>query len=64
MVYRPRDRLKDCDVCGYTYHISQLKKGVSGTQIGFAVCQKCFDPVHPRDNKVVLRKVHKMREVN
>jgi len=43
------DRKVDCDICGYTYRFSQMRKGVSGKQVGLNVCPDCFDEEHPRD---------------
>lgn len=45
-----REKRHECDVCGFDYPLSRLKKGVSGKQVGLQyVCPFCFDEVHPRD---------------
>jgi len=51
--YVPGDRWVECDVCGYGYRFSQMKKGVSGRQKGFNVCPDCFDHKHPNDDWVL-----------
>lgn len=54
--YIPGERLVECQVCGFDYRFSEVTRGVSGKQKGLIVCKDpCFDPVHPRDVKRVLR---------
>lgn len=47
--YIPGDRLVDCEICGFTYRFSEMRRGVSGKQKGLVTCPLCFDPPHPRD---------------
>lgn len=47
--YIPGDRLYECEVCGFDYRFSQIRKGVSLNQKGFDVCPDCFDPKHPNE---------------
>ena len=47
--YIPGERKVDCDVCGFTYRFSEMRKGVSGNQKGMNVCPPCYDEKHPRD---------------
>jgi hypothetical protein len=63
--YISGDRLMDCDICGFTYRFSQMRKGVSKSQKGFVVGPICFDPVHPAEikPKIKLRKKSKLPEV-
>jgi hypothetical protein len=44
-----------CDICGFIYHFSRMRRGVSGKQKGLIVGPKCFDNIHPRDIKTRLR---------
>ena len=45
-----------CDVCGFGYRFSEMRKGVSGTQKGFSICPECFDPKHENEDfKVPVR---------
>ena len=48
--YIPGDRLYQCDVCGFDYRFSQMRKGISHKQKGFDVCPTCFDPKHPNED--------------
>ncbi len=48
--YIPGDRKYDCDVCGFTYRFSDMRKGVSGSQKGFDVCLDCFDAKRPYED--------------
>lgn len=61
--YIPGNRLVKCDVCGFDYRFSDMRRGVSGSQKGFIVCPPDFDPIHPRDISLNLRKKRPMREV-
>lgn len=45
--YIPGDRLYRCDICGFGYRFSQMRKGVAELQKGFDVCPDCFDPYVP-----------------
>lgn len=53
--YIAGDRKVTCDVCGWTYRFSQMRKGVMGTQKGFDICPSCFDGVHPRKTAPAYR---------
>lgn len=53
--YIKGEMLVTCDVCGFDYRLSQMRKGVAGSQKGLNVCPKDFDPEHPRDNPPKLR---------
>lgn len=61
--YYPGDPLIDCDVCGFTYHVSELRKGIMGTQIGLNVCEVDFDSIHPRENPPDLSPKRPLRKV-
>lgn len=61
--YIPGDRLMICDVCGFPYRFSEMRKGVSGKQKGLTVGPACFDPVHPHDRKVKLRPAQPLPKV-
>jgi hypothetical protein len=38
-----------CDVCGFTYHLKELKeKMVKGRKTGVLACPECWDPSHPQ----------------
>jgi len=54
--YVPGDRLVDCAICGFTWRRSAMKIGISGNQIGLEVCPDDYDPEHPLDNKLPIRK--------
>ncbi len=60
----PGDRLMLCDICGYEYHVSDLKKGKAEGQRGLNVCEKDYDPIHPRENTPKLSPPKKVREPN
>lgn len=61
--YIPGDRRFVCAVCGFTtYRLSEMRKGVSGKQIGLDVCPVDFDDRHPNDEKVNLRPVATLKE--
>jgi len=49
--YIPGDRKVDCDICGFTWRASQMRRGVSGAQKGLLVCPPDFDEEHPLDHK-------------
>lgn len=51
--YIPGDYLRDCDVCGWTYLRSELKKRYDG----YIVCDKDYETRHPRD--LAEKKIHK-----
>ena len=55
--YIPGDRLVDCEVCGFTYRFSQMRRGVARGQEGVIVCPDDFDPPHPNDKKPKIRPV-------
>ena len=41
--------LGECDRCGFTYKLSELKYEVENeTRNGLRVCDSCFDPDHPQ----------------
>lgn len=61
--YVPGDRLVDCDVCGFTYRVSQVRRGVTGNQKGLIICQPCFDPEHPNDAPVPHKREGQLREI-
>lgn len=61
--YIPGDRLVDCDVCGFTYRVSEVRRGVMGKQKGLIVCGPCFDPVHPREARVPHRPEGRLVEI-
>lgn len=61
--YVPGDRLVDCDVCGFTYRVSQVRRGVAGKQKGLVVCTPCFDPVHPLEAPVPRKREGVLREI-
>jgi len=44
--YRLGDSLINCDICGFEYFYSQMKRNSDG----LVVCPTDFDPPHPRDN--------------
>lgn len=56
--YKPGDRLVECDICGFTYRFSQMRK-----QNGFVVCPKDYDQPHPLDDKPEIRAKSKLPEV-
>lgn len=62
--YIPGDRLVECDVCGFIWRRSDMRKGVSQSQKGFFVCPDDFDDVHPLDNKPVARIEVPLVEIN
>ena len=43
--YKPGDWLADCDVCGFTYYASELRKRWDG----FMVCSSDYEERHPQD---------------
>jgi hypothetical protein len=43
--YKKGDRLADCDVCGFTYYASQLRKRWDGVM----VCAADYEERHPQD---------------
>lgn len=52
--YIPGNRYIECDVCGFTYRFSAMKKGIAEGQRGWNVCPADYDPVHPRERRVKL----------
>lgn len=41
--------IADCDVCGFRYKLTELKKLVVKTKItGAKACPQCWDPDHPQ----------------
>ncbi len=48
--YIPGDRPVECDICGFDWRFSQIRKGISGNQKGFNVCPDCFDEKHPNED--------------
>ena len=61
--YIPGDRKVDCDICGFTYRFSDMRRGVSAGQKGYMVCPEDYDPIHPLDKTPRLRKKPKLPEV-
>ena len=61
--YIPGDRPVDCDVCGFTWNFSDMRKGLFKKQKGLAVCPDCFDEVHPLFNPPRMRPKEKLRKV-
>jgi len=61
--YIPGDRLVECDICGFDYRFTQMRKGKAKGQKGFKVCPDCFDDPHPLDTKPELRSKSKLPEV-
>ena len=58
------DRKYLCDICGFEYRFSQMRKGISGNQKGFDVCPDCFDERHPdEDHTFKPRKEGKLPRV-
>ncbi len=55
--YIPGNRLVICDICGFEYRFSQMRKGVSGKQKGLNVGPVCFDPKHLNEDFVLKPKV-------
>ena len=53
----PGDRLVECEICGFTYRYSQMRRGVSRDQKGVIVCPDDFDLPHPNDEKPKIRTV-------
>lgn len=53
--YLPGNQLVTCDICGFDYRFSSIKKGIMGTQIGLNICPKDFDEIHPREKVRSLR---------
>ncbi len=50
--YIPGDRRVECDICGFVYRYSQMRRGVQLYQAGLIVCPRDFDPIHPRDKLI------------
>lgn len=61
--YIPGDRLIDCQICGFTYRRSQMRRGIFGNQKGLIVCPKDFDDVHPNEAPVKKRIEGKLEEI-
>ncbi len=62
-IYKPNDRKYNCDICGYTWRFSDIKRGVADGQRGYGVCPDCFDPVHPRERNPILRPKTKLEQI-
>jgi len=62
-VYIPGDRLVECDICGFGYRRSEMRKGIFGTQKGRNVCPRDFDEKHPNDDKVGHRTEGKLEKI-
>ena len=60
--YIPGDRLVECEVCGFVYRFSTMRRGISDGQRGIVVCQEDFDKPQktsrrrPGETKVVAVK--------
>jgi len=50
--YIPGDRKYLCDICGFPYRFSEMRRGYSKDQSGYAVCPDCFDEEPYKDFKV------------
>jgi formylmethanofuran dehydrogenase subunit E len=50
--YRPGDYLRECDVCGFEYYRSELRKRYDGA----IVCFKDYEKKHERDRVWPIRK--------
>ena len=59
----PGNRLVECQVCGFGYRFSEMRKGIVTGQKGLDVCPTCFDRPHPRDKPVKIRPKRKLMEV-
>ena len=55
------ERQMDCDVCGFTYLYSQMRRGVAGKQKGLIVCPPDFDDEYPDEPTPIPRKVPEVR---
>lgn len=62
-VFIPGDRLVDCDICGFTRRRSEMRKGTTGSQKGFAVCPDCLDQKHPNDERIKNRPEGRLEEI-
>lgn len=62
--YKPGDRKVACDVCGFTYRFSEMRKGITGKQKGLTVCPDDFDRIHPNEERVKYRQEGKLRELD
>jgi hypothetical protein len=49
--YVSGDRLVTCDICGFTYRRSQIRRGIAQGQQGLLVCPEDFDTPHPLDDR-------------
>jgi|TARA_A100000172_G_scaffold15555_3_gene8165 hypothetical protein len=46
---RAKKALGECDRCGFTYKLNELRYEVQDkTRNGLRVCKHCFDPDHPQ----------------
>jgi hypothetical protein len=61
--YIPGDRKAECDICGFTYRRSQLRKGISGNQKGLNVCPEDFDSIHPNEAQAKNRAEGKLVDI-
>lgn len=61
--YFPGDRLVECDICGFGYRKSQMRRGIFGTQKGRIVCPQDFDERHPNDDKIPHRAEGRLEKI-
>jgi hypothetical protein len=61
--YIPGDRKTACDVCGFTYRRSEMRRGITGKQKGLIVCPEDFDDIHPNERRVKNRPEGKLMEI-
>jgi len=62
--YIPGDRWVECDVCGFAYRFSEMRKGVAGKQKGLSVCPTDYDTVHPNEGwKLPFKPEGKLKKV-
>jgi len=61
--YIPGDRKVNCDICGFTWRFSDIRKGRCEDQKGYNVCPDCYDKPHPNDMKPKIRKPAPLPEV-
>jgi hypothetical protein len=55
-IYRPGDRIYDCERCGLTRRVSELRRETNIGAKGLVVCiDTCFDGPHPRDTPIKNR---------
>jgi len=61
--YIPGDRKVECEVCGFVYRFSEMRRGISDRQKGLEVCPDCFDLPHPLDTVPNIKAEKLPREV-